>query len=394
MKSILLIAENYYPEEFGINDLVTDFVNRGIKVTVLTQTPSYPFDKPYKGYKNKLFQKETINNINIYRLYSLMWRKKSFIPKTLSYLTFSILATIAIFFIKKKKYDSIFVYQVGPLTQIIPALFSKLFFKNKITIWILDLWPYSVYGFGLKKNFITKSLLNILCKISYIFSDNILVSNEGFIKKINYYVPTKEIHFIPQWIPKEIKFNYEDFENKFDSDKINFLFAGNIGKVQNLENIITCFSDCPENIVLNIVGDGSNLENLKNLSIKLNSKNVIFHGRVPFKEISNWLLSSDILIISLIDKLSFNLTVPAKFQAYLGAFKPIFGVINGETSRIIKKYKLGLASDANNLNSIKENIINFSKENSFYKTESAKKLLKETYNFNIISNKVLNIIEK
>ena len=88
------------------------------------------------------------------------------------------------------------------------------------------------------------------------------------------------------------------------------------------------------------------------------------------------------------------MTVPAKFQAYLGAYKPIFGVINGEINIIIKKYKLGLASDANDLNSIKENIITFSKENSFYQMESAKKLLEETYNFKIISNKVFNIIKK
>ena len=136
------------------------------------------------------------------------------------------------------------------------------------------------------------------------------------------------------------------------------------------------------------------LENLKNLSIKLDSKNVIFHGRVPFKEISNWLLSSDVLIISLIDKLSFNLTVPAKFQAYLGAFKPIFGVINGETNSIINKYELGLVSGANDLKSIRENIFNFSKKNSFYNLNSAKKLLHETYDFNVISNKVFKIIQQ
>ena len=56
MKKILLIAENFYPEEFGINDLVFELKSRGHDVIVLTQTPSYPFDKAFAGYKNKIFK--------------------------------------------------------------------------------------------------------------------------------------------------------------------------------------------------------------------------------------------------------------------------------------------------------------------------------------------------
>ena len=46
-KEILIIGENFYPEDFGINDLALKFQNNGYKVKVLTQNPSYPFDKIY-----------------------------------------------------------------------------------------------------------------------------------------------------------------------------------------------------------------------------------------------------------------------------------------------------------------------------------------------------------
>ena len=321
-----------------------------------------------------------------------MWRSRSFFFKTLGYLFFSFAASLALFFLKKKKFDSVFVYQVGPLTQIIPALISKLFFRNKITIWILDLWPFTVFGYGLKKNILTDFFLNLFCKISYKFSDNILVSNEGFIQKINKYVPDKKIHFIPQWIPREINFDFKNYSMKFNNKKINFLFAGNIGKVQNLENIITAFSDCNEEYVLNIVGHGSNISELKRLSKELGCQNIKFYGRVPFKEISQWLLSADVLIISLIDKLSFNLTVPAKFQAYLGALKPIFGVINGETANLINSNKLGLTAHPSNINDIYEKINTFNKVNSFYNLKSANKLLNDVYDFDKIVKRVTKIL--
>jgi len=57
-KNVLIITERFFPEEFGINDLAIAWQAKGYEVAVLTQAPSYPFDKVYEGYKNKLFQRE------------------------------------------------------------------------------------------------------------------------------------------------------------------------------------------------------------------------------------------------------------------------------------------------------------------------------------------------
>ena len=54
--SILIITEHFYPEEFGINDLAKAWQSEGYEVTVLTQTPSYPFDKVYNHYIIRYFK--------------------------------------------------------------------------------------------------------------------------------------------------------------------------------------------------------------------------------------------------------------------------------------------------------------------------------------------------
>ena len=53
----LIIGEAFYPEEFPINDLVKEWEKAGYQLEVLTRSPSYPFGKVFKGYKNKLYQK-------------------------------------------------------------------------------------------------------------------------------------------------------------------------------------------------------------------------------------------------------------------------------------------------------------------------------------------------
>lgn len=354
-KEILFISENFYPEDFGINDLIFEFANKGYSVKVLTQNPSYPFDKIYEGFDNRFFSSNTYNNVKIFRVKTFLGRKKNAFRKVFSYLYFSIISSLFILRIigETKK---IFIYQVGPLTQIVPALFAKLFYKVEIYLWVLDLWPQTVYAYGFKKSKINKILLNIFCKISYKYSKKIFVSNKGFIDEIvKFNIDSSKLLYCPQWIPNNINFQIDLEDSSFNKNKLNFVFAGNIGMVQNLEIIIKAFSEF--NVTdLNIIGDGSNLDNLKKLVKKNNYNNIIFWGRKPLHEMANWLLSADILIISLIDKDTFNLTVPAKFQAYLGAKKPIFGIINGETSKLINDLKLGLTAEANNLDQIKSQI--------------------------------------
>lgn len=396
MKSILIISENFYPEEFGINNFAKYFSEKGYEIKVLTQSPTYPYGNVYEGYNNKLFEEDRHDNIKIFRVKSLNNKQKNTFNKVLGYLYFSILSTIFIFrSIGKTKH--VFVYQVGPLTQIIPAIFAKVFFKSKIFLWVLDLWPNTVFSYGFKKNKFNNLILNFFCKMSYKFCDKIFVSNEGFIDQIsNFGISANKLIFNPQWIPNEINFN-ESKSNLLNPNKLNFTFAGNIGTVQNLEIIVNAFGKMKGNFILNIIGDGANLNKLKSIVSKKLYNNIIFWGRKPINEISSWLSSSDILIISLKDKDNFNLTVPAKFQAYLGAKKPIFCIIKGETSRIVAKYNLGLSSDPNSIEEIQSSIkkfISFNKND--LKTFAAKSqfLINNTYDFSSIMLKFENNIFK
>ena len=354
-QSILIIAERFYPEEFGINDLALEWKDKGYQVSVLTQTPSYPFDKIFDGYRNKFIQRMDWNGITIYRVITLSGYTKNVLLKVLSYFSFAFWTSWVAITIGRK-FDKVFVYQVGPLTQAIPGVLLKKFFGNQLFIWTLDIWPDSVFAYGFNKNWLLTKLLNSLVKTIYKNCDTIFISCRGFSEKIKKHVPNAKIVFSPQWVPDDLNFKnvkpHDSLQGAF-----NFTFAGNIGKVQNLENVIRGFSlvhKSGKKVRLNIVGDGSNLEDLKKIVEEEKIQDVVFWGRKPLKEMSQWFAGSDVLIISLVDEPIFALTVPGKFQAYLAADKPIYCVMNGEVAALVSDHELGYISKPDSIEEIKK----------------------------------------
>lgn len=391
---VLIIGEVFYPEDFIINDLALNWQNNGFVVNVLTRVPSYPQDRIYPGYRNKLFQKNDYNGIKIYRFPVVLGYQRSKIIKIINYINFVFWGSIISLFIGHK-YDHIFVYQTGPLTLAIPAVLLKKIFKKKVTIWVQDLWPDTVYAYGFKRTKYLEKFLQIIVSFVYKNTTNILISCPGFERRIREYNRYSRIEWIPNW-------SLVNFSNSLSTIELNkgfnFTFAGNVGKVQNLENVILGFakiSEKYENAFLNIVGDGSNLNNLKDLVSNNKIKNVIFHGRKPVTDMPALFTASDVLIISLTSADIFKLTIPSKLQSYLKSSKPLMGVIVGETKSIIEKYELGRTAYPENIEEIANTFESFLLMDAQSLREmgaNANKINDEIFNRDILIKKISDII--
>ena len=354
-KKILIVTEYFYPEEFKINEIAIEWKKKGYEVDVLTQNPTYPLGKIFDGHKNKWFSKESFEGMTIYKVKAITGYKTSLFKKLLKYFSFMILGSIVSLKIGKK-YDYVFGFDVGALTGMVPAIVLKQFYKKSVTLWIQDIWPDSVYAYGFKKSKFLEFFLNHFVKYVYRHSSNFAISTKGFENKIMPYLNcTKEIFYAPNWadyLNKDLeKFSFGD------GNKTHFTFAGNIGTVQNLDNVIDAFGKIDNKFLikaqLNIIGDGSYLEKLKTKVENNKYKNIVFWGRKPREEIYKYLEASSFLIVSLIDKEIFSLTVPAKTQTYIATGKPILAIINGEAADIIEKNELGLVCKPDNIEEIK-----------------------------------------
>ena len=66
---------------------------------------------------------------------------------------------------------------------------------------------------------------------------------------------------------------------------------------------------------------------------------------------------ADVLLVSLKDELIFNLTVPAKLQAYMCTKTPILGMLNGEGAAIINEANCGFSANAGDSEGLAKEII-------------------------------------
>lgn len=388
-KKALVIGEAFYPEDFLINDLVREWEKEHYEVEVLTRAPSYPFGKVYEGYRNRIYQTTYFNTVKVHRFPVWQGYDKSTLIKILNYFSFVFWSFWVILFIGGR-FDRVFVYQTGPLTLATAGVLMKKFFRTKVTIWTQDLWPETVYAYGFKKSRWLSFCLDHFVGWVYRNCDHILVSCKGFIDRIHRYVPDKEIVFVPNWSLME----YVPKGKQSLPGKFNFTFAGNIGKVQNLENIVLGFSRCSKkhsDVFLNIIGDGSYMTGLKNLVDRDGICNVNFTGRKPLSEMSDYYEASDVLIISLKDTPLYEIMIPSKFQAYLTTHKPIFAVFKGEVKRMVEEYQLGIVAHPSDIEEISggfEKFLNLSKEQMEGFAEHSSYLLDTVFD----RNKIIEII--
>ena len=391
-KKILIVTECFYPEEFKINDVALLWKDKGYDVDVLTMVPTYPESQVFDGYRNKLYQKEDWKGVRIYRVLSITGYSKSLFKKLLKYFVFMVNGSIAALFIGKK-YDYVLGFNTGPLTAMLPAVLIRKLYKKPLTLWVQDIWPDSVYAYGFKKTRVLSFVLYKFVKFIHYNIDNIAISGRGFQSRLQPY--TKDIltfNYLPNWAD-DLDMSLEPA--KFGDDKVQFTFAGNIGRVQNLESIIKAFNGLDDEYAkraqFNIIGSGSALEELKSLNTQ---SNIVFHGRKSRSKMSKYYKASDFLIVSLVDEPIFSVTVPAKTQTYISAKKPILAIIKGDTASIVRENNLGFTADPSNIDSIK-NIFALAidaDENTLEKfAKNCDKLNKEVFNKDIIIDHLLRL---
>lgn len=393
--NILVISQHYYPEQFRITDICETLIKKGHKVTVLCGLPNYPSGIVPKEYKFFKRRKETINNVKVIRCFEI-GRRKGKLYRILNYISYMISASLKAIFLKKE-FDSIFVYQLSPITMAMPAIIYKKTHKNKkINLYCLDLWPDSLLVENFSKDGKIYKAIKKLSKWIYMRCDSIAVTSKEFQ---NYFKEeldiTKEIIYMPQYA-EDLYINQENEEQK-EKDTINFVFAGNIGKAQSVETIINAAKELKnKNIKIHIVGDGSSLEKCKILVQELNLSNVIFYGRKPIEQMSKYYNMADAMLITLSNNEVINKTVPGKLQSYMAARKPIIGAISGAANSIIKNSKCGYCVESEDylgLSKIMNKFTANSVENRKIMADNAYNYYEENFNKEKFINGLINLLK-
>jgi glycosyltransferase involved in cell wall biosynthesis len=362
MKKILLVSQNFYPENFKSNDIAFGLKKNGYDVTVLTGIPHYPMGSFFSGYG--VFRKriEIIDGVKIYRCLQIP-RGRRFVRYLLpfTYLSFMVFGSfLAIYLAFSKKFDFVLVHQVSPITQALPAILVKRIQNIPMVLWVLDLWPDAfISGSGIK-NPLVINLISRFVRFTYLNSDKILIGSKYFSESIKMRMTKSvSIEYFPNWA--------EDVFHSISMKHIPLLpqgfiitMAGNLGISQNLENIMEVANQLRHtNVKWVFIGDGSKkdwlVDYVKNNKLE---QSVFILGPYPIEFMPVFYKQSDIMLLSLNNRYSdLEKVVPARLQSYMAAGKPVIGFIQGAAADVILESKCGFVINPDNISGLKDLII-------------------------------------
>ena len=346
---ILVVSQYFYPENFRINELVSELVDKGHVVTVLTGQPNYPRHDFFDGYGWFGPRTEAIFNANIERVPIFKRGNATALKLFLNYLSFVVFGSYAALFRIPKGFDRVFVFAPSPIVSSFPGIIYKWRSGAPLYVWVLDLWPDSLRAMGILNFSPLLGLIEQIVRFIYRRCDGIFISSRGFHNRISALMraPVETI-YLPNWLEsvyEPLLDNTGQNDSQGDKQKFTILFAGNIGDAQGVDNIIATvklLQHRAAHIHWLFVGGGRRLDWLKQIVQQENLKaQVTIKGQVEPEAMLDYYRYSDALLLSLKDSELFEFTVPGKLQTYMCAGKPVLGMVGGETAAIIEEAECG-----------------------------------------------------
>lgn len=368
---ILFLTDNFPPEvnapasrTFGH---CKEWVKAGEQVTVITCVPNYPQGKVYDGYKNKLYQKETIDGINVIRVFSYITQNKGVIKRTLDYMSYAFSAFLVGLF---QKCDVI----IATSPQFFTALAGRRLAFIKRKPWIMevrDLWPESIKTVGAMKDNMFIHYFEYQEKRCYKKANRIVAVTDSFKTAIIQRGGVDEkISVIKNGVDKSLFTPIEKdsqlikelhFENKFVIG-----YIGTHGMAHKLDFILKCAKKLENtNYHFLFLGDGAEKENLLKLKESLALDNVTMLGSVPKVEVKRYISILDVCLINLKKSPLFTTVIPSKIFENAAMQKPILIGVEGEAKQLVESYDAGIGFEPENEQDFILKLEKF-KDNKFY----------------------------
>ena len=354
---LIIFTNHFYPESFRVNDIAFDRKQRGDEVTVLTGIPDYPEGHFHKGYG--LFKKRVdyVNGVKVVHVPLIPRGNGGKIRMALNYAS-----SVFFFFFYGwyqalfHRYDAVFVHDTSPAFVSLPAKTVSRVQKIPLYHWILDMWPESLTAGGINGGkFYT--LINKMMKRIYKRDTEILITSHGFKRLLlERDVPDGKITYLPNWNDDAISSLEDSVLPSFPNGFI-IMFAGNLGFAQNMENLLAAAKELKEEKDIHwvFVGDGRKKpwmdEYVKDHQLE---DTVHLIGRYPIETMGAFFKKADVMLVALNDVIVFNLTLPAKVQAYMAAGKPILANLCGEGADIVKEANCGWSVPSNDYKELAE----------------------------------------
>lgn len=349
---ILIVSQYFWPENFRINDLTQELVNRGHSVTVLTGIPNYPAGSVFDAYRRNSKAFGEYGGARVRRV-PMLARGHGAVRLFFNYLSFVVGASLwGPWRLRGQQADVIFVFEPSPVTVGLPAILLGWAKRAPVVFWALDLWPETLAAIGVVHSPRLLGWIGHMVKFIYERCTLVLGQSRGFLGSIaKYCSDIQKIRYFPSWA--EEVFEKRDLapapEVPLLKGAFNVLFAGNIGEAQDLPAVLAAAENLKHNASIRwlIVGDGRKSDWVRDEVERRGLRgSVLLLGRFPVERMPSFFAHADVLLVSLKKDPVFSMTIPGKVQSYLMAGVPLVGMLDGEGAKVISEANAGLVCPA------------------------------------------------
>ncbi|HEY5589743.1 MAG TPA: glycosyltransferase family 4 protein [Paludibacter sp.] len=353
-KKIWIVTELFYPEETAVAYIFTRIANylaNSYQVKVICGPEFYDNNKI--GFIDDL---NILSGIEIFRTKSPNLNKNSLIQRTIKILIISL--RMGFLMCRKIHKGEIVLLATNPAPLLLFVRIIQSYKKFQLHILVHDVFPENTIPariFKDDKSIIFKSI-KFLFDSAYSCADHLIVigrdMKEIISTKVNNSKKPPSISVVTNWSNPE-KASLETC-NKNKTSKIILQYAGNIGRVQGIIELLDAFRlSNTEGICLNFRGTGALHSYIESYITKYNLENIHLDGGFSRNEENDILANCDIGIVSLSHGM-YGLGVPSKSYHLLSAGKPILfiGEPKTEISLMVSENGIGWSLDVSNQNEL------------------------------------------
>ncbi|EMJ37060.1 glycosyltransferase, group 1 family protein [Leptospira interrogans str. FPW1039] len=392
---ICIIVDDYLPKSTKVaakmmHELAVKLKEKGHEITVIT--PGVDLKQNYK--------KDTLDGVSILQFSSGKIKNVSKIKRLINEFVLSRRAWKCLkkYFIQNR-HDLIIYYS--------PSIFwGNLVFRLK-NLWkspsyliLRDFFPQWIIDNGMIRE---KSLIAYFFKyyekLNYKTADQIGIQSPANIEWFSKKFPEfKNIELLYNWATDSPVLNKNDFYRKRLNleGKIVFFYGGNIGKAQDMMNIVRLAEKMKTytDVIFLLVGAGDEVELVKASIQDLQLNNMILLDPVSQEEFKLMLAEFDIGLFTLhFGHKTHNF--PGKILGYMVQEKPILGVVNpgNDLKNILEDSQSGLVTIAGDVEELYKNaLVLLDDKTRKQMGRNANLLLKSKFSVDNAAETVLNIL--
>lgn len=363
-KDHVLFLTHYFPPEVNAPanrtyEHAKEWVKE-IDVTVITNVPNHPDGKIFPGYKNKLFQKEVIDGINVIRLWTFVTPNEGFLLRTANYIIYMYAAIIYVL-ISGLRFDLL----IATTPQFFCGLAGKFIAKLTRKPFILelrDLWPESIIAVGALKNKTIIKMLNALEMGLYRSAERIVSVTRSFKNNLSARgVDPDKIDIIFNGVSLDTFTNGREISDpcirQFLSDGFIVGYIGTIGMAHSIKTLVEAAERLKDqSIKIIVVGSGAERERLEKMIAEKNLKNIRIFPLQSKSEVASIIKKTNLFCVHLKNDPLFSTVIPSKLFEGMIMKKPILIGVNGEARSIVESANGGIYFEPENADDLVDKI--------------------------------------